>query len=206
MAYNEFYRFESLAYGTTFTATPDIFEKAIEEDRNDFDRHCHKFLLRGEYEYYRYPIVFRQYDGKYLRDFLDCGCPPVYLVSQRVVDLLKENEITGWDNYPITLYDKKGNIVEGYYGFSVLGRGGKFTRIWNYGWDKEIQKSFLASRGIYDISQWDGSDIFLVHNNGWIIITERVMKLMKSIKVTAVEYLKLSDDTDIIGESRFLVK
>ena len=63
MVRKEFYRFESLAYGTTFTATPDIFEKAIEEDRNDFDRHCHKFLLRGEFEYYRYPIVFRQYDG-----------------------------------------------------------------------------------------------------------------------------------------------
>ena len=127
------------------------------------------------------------------------------MVSERVVNLLNENEITGWNNYPITLYDKKGNIVDGYYGFSVLGRGGKFSRLWNYGWNKETQKSFLASRGVYDISQWDGSDIFFVQNS-WILITERVMKLMKSIKVTAVEYKKLSDDTDIIGESRFLTK
>ena len=92
------------AYRTTFTARLDIFEKALKEGRTVFDLHCHKFLFHGDYEYYRFPIVFRQYAGKYLRDFLDLGYPPICLVSNRVVDLLRENKITGWDKYPITLY------------------------------------------------------------------------------------------------------
>lgn len=204
MICTNFYRFASRAYGTTFTARPDIFEKALKEGRNDFDLHCHKFLFHGDYEYYRFPIIFHQYDGKYLRDFLDLGYPPVYLVSNRVIELLRENTITGWKNYPISLFDKKGNVIEGYSGFSVIGEGGKFTQFWDYGYIPESNKSYVKCRGIYDISQWDGSDIFLVHN--YIVITGRVMELMKSIKVTAVEYERLSDDTDIIGEPRFSLK
>ena len=204
MICTEFYRFRSRAFGTTFTARPDIFEKALKEGRNDFDLHCHKFLFHGDYEYYRFPIVFRQYEGKYLRDFLDLGYPPICLVSNRVVDILSENKITGWDKYPITLYDKKGNVVEGYTGFSVVGKGGKFSQFWDYGYIVDSNQSYVKHRGIYDISQWDGSDIFLVHD--YILITERVMKLMKSIKVTAVEYERLSDDTDIIGEPRISLK
>ena len=196
----EFYRFKSVAYGTTFTARPDIFEKALEEGRNDFDTNCYRFLLVGDYDYYRFPIVFRQYDGKRLRDFLDTGWPPVYLVSDRVVSLLKENGITGWHNYPIQLFDKKGNLIEGYSGFSVLGKGCKYSKSWERGFNKETFESFTASRGLYDISQWDGSDIFMVR--GEIVITEKAMKLMKANKVTAVEYEKLSDLVDYIGEPR----
>ena len=195
-----FYRFESRAYGTTFTARPDIFEKALKEGRNDFDLHCHKFLFHGDYEYYRFPIVFRQYDGKYLRDFLDLGYPPTCLVSDRVVDLLSENGITGWKKYPITLFNIKGNVVEGYSGFSVVGKGGKFSQFWDYEYIVESNRNHVKQRGVYDISQWDGSDIFLVHN--YILMTERVMKLMKTIKVTSVDFERLSDDTDIIGEPR----
>lgn len=199
----DFYRFRSIAYNTTLAASPDIFEKAIAEGRNDFDRHCYRFLLMGEYEYYRFPIVFRQYDGKRLRDFLDTGWPPVYLVSDRVVSLLTENGITGWHNYPIQLFDKKANLIEGYSGFSILGKGGKYSKVWERGYNKETHESFIESRGLYDLGQWDGSDIFMVH--GGIIITERVMKLMKANKVTAVEYEKLSDLVDYVSETRFAI-
>ena len=120
----DLYRFGSIGYSTTLTARPEIFEKALGEGRNDFDTNCHRFLLVGDYEYYTFPIVFRQYDGKRLRDFLDTGWPPVYLISDRVVSLLKDNSITGWHNYPVKLFDKKGNLIEGYSGFSVLGKAG----------------------------------------------------------------------------------
>lgn len=191
------YRFSSVAYATTIAASPDIFEKAISERRNDFDRHCYRFLLVGQYEYYQFPIVFRQYDGKRLRDFLDTGWPPVYLVSDRVVSLLKENGISGWHNYPIQLFDKKGNVIEGYSGFSVLGKGGVYSKGWERGYNKETKESFIVSRGLYDLNQWDGSDFFMVR--GEIVITERVMKLMKANKVTAVAYEKLSDLVDYVG-------
>ena len=200
----DFYRFSSVAYATTIAACPDIFEKAIADGRNDFDRHCYRFLLVGEYEYFQFPIVFRQYDGKRLRDFLDTGWPPVYLISDRVVSLLKDNLITGWHNYSIKLFDKKGNSIEGYSGFSVLGKGGKYSKVWDRGYNKETHESFIENRGLYDLGQWDGSDFFMVH--GGIIITERVMKLMKANKVTAVEYEKLSDLVDFIGEPRLPIR
>ena len=198
MDYIDFYRFSSVAYATTVAACPDIFEKAIAEGRNDFDRHCYRFLLVGDYEYYRFPIVFHQYDGKRLRDFLDTGWPPVYLISDRVVTLLKDNAITGWHNYPVKLYDKKENLIEGYSGFSVLGKGGTYSKVWERGYNKETNESFIETRGLYDLCQWDGSDIFMVQ--GGIIITERVMKLLKTNKVTAVQYEKLSDLVDFKGE------
>lgn len=196
MTHTELYRFSSRAYGATIAASPDIFEKALEDGRNDFDCNCHKFLLVGDYDYYRYPIVFRQYDGHRLRDFLDTGFPPVYLISDRVVTLLKDNKITGWDNYPIVLYDKKGKAIDGYSGFSIIGKGGIFSKYWEYGYNSQTKESFVDKRGIYKISQWDGSDIFMISRD--IIITDRVMKLFSSNKVTAVDYEKLSDIVDII--------
>ena len=204
MDYTDFYLFASCAYESTFTARPDIFETALREGRNDFDFHCHKFLLTGDYEYYRFPIVFHQFDGKRLRDILDTGFPPVYLISERIVSILKENEITGWSNYPIKLYDKKGNIIVGYSGFSVVGKGGVFSKFWDYGYSIETNKQFVRSRGRYDLSQWDGSDIFMVSND--VIITRRVMTLMKSNKVSAVEYELLTNLVDIIGEPRLSIR
>ena len=74
------------------------------------------------------------------------------------------------------------------------------SKSWERGFNKETFESITASRGLYDISQWDGSDIFMVR--GEIVITEKAMKLMKANKVTAVEYEKLSDLVDYIGEPR----
>jgi hypothetical protein len=34
---------------------------------------------------------------------------------------LEENQFTGWKIYPIKLFDKKENEVEGYHGLSVTG-------------------------------------------------------------------------------------
>ena len=88
--------------------------------------------------------------------------------------------------------------------FSVLGKGGKYSKVWDRGYNKETHESFIENRGLYDLGQWDGSDFFMVH--GGIIITERVMKLMKANKVTAVEYEKLSDLVDFIGEPRLPIR
>ena len=190
MIYISFFRFKSLGYNTTFSASPDIFENAIKEGRNDYDRQCYKLLLTGKYDCFHFPIVYRQQDGKTFRDFLDTGWPPVYLVSDRIITLLNENRITGWQSYPIVLYDKKGNLIEGYSGFSVIGKGGNYSMAWERGFDKEKKKHFIESRGLYDLSQWDGSDFFLVSDE--ILITERTMKLLKQNKVSAVEYENLS--------------
>ena len=117
---------------------------------------------------------------------------------------MKDNGVTGWNSYPITLYDKKNNRIEGYSGFSIVGKGGVFSKVWDYGYNAETNEQFVKKRGRYDFSQWDGSDIFMVSND--IIITQNVMKLMKSSKVSAVEYELLSNLVDFVGESRFSIE
>ena len=197
----DLYFFDSRDYGTTFTARPEIIEKAQKECGKDYDLHFNRCLLRGEYEYYSFPIVFRQFEGSRLRDFLNTGDPPVYLVSNRVLSLLRENRITGWERYPIILFDKKNNLIDGYSGFSVLGQGGSFAKWREYRYDKKKEELYVKERGVYDISQWDGSDFFLI--DSFLIVTARVVHVMKANKVTALSFQKFSDDTDIIGVPRF---
>ena len=118
-------------------------------------------------------------------------------------DLLSSNDITGWRTYSIELYDKKDHLISGYNGFSITGRGGNFDKNYELDYfDKDRNHFGATTRGVYDLNNWDGSDFFII-NHCRIIVTERVMKLLKKNKIDAIEYTKLSDYVDYIGESRF---
>ena len=198
-----FFKFSSRAYLTTVAACPDLHVKAIDENTHDSNRKIYDNLLIGEYEPYSFPIVFHQYDGNRLRNVLDTGWPPVYLISDRMRDILIDNNITGWKAYTIELYDKKDRIISGYNGFSVIGRGGSYDKNYKLGYlDKEKQHFGATTRGLYNLSNWDGSDFFIMWYRE-LIVTERVMKLLKKNKIDAIEYEKLSDYVDYIGEPRF---
>ncbi len=198
------YIFSNKCYQTTFSVIPDLFEDALRNDDNGENRNILDHLLSGEFEYYSFPIKFHQYaeSGKRFRDIIDAGWP-LFLISDKVYELLKDFNITGWRTYPIELYDKKDHLISGYNGFSITGRGGKFDKNYELGYfDKEKHHFGATTRGVYDLNNWDGSDFFII-NPRWIIVTERVMKLLRKNKIDAIEYEKLSDYVDYIGESRF---
>ena len=135
-----------------------------------------------------------------MRDVLDNRDTMSYLISDRMRDLLVDNNITGWKCYEIEMYDKKGNIVPGYNGFSVTGICNDMLKI-NY--DNIIEdkkRGFLAKGASFDISKWDGSDIFKV--GGWRIITKKVYELFKKHKITAIEMTRLTDYTDWLGDTK----
>ena len=111
---------------------------------------------------------------------MDMTCLYCYLISQRLKDILTANGVTGWKTYPARVFDNKGNEISGYYGFSVTGRGGRVIYI-N---DDQIPRS--PEEALYDIRQWDGSDIFFIIGGG-IWMTERVYRLLKKENVTALE-------------------
>ena len=92
-----------------------------------------------------------------------------FIISDRTVNLLEDNHITGWKTFPVEIYDKKGNLISGYQGFSVTGRGGS------------------TKDGKYKISQWDGSDIFMI-GNGMHHVIERVKILLEENKIDAAEF------------------
>lgn len=190
----DFYTFSSKGYLTTFAASPEIFETKTgygHEMRN---------LIRGKYDDFNFPLTFNKIkddSGTKLRDVLDTRYPPAYLISDRMKSLLEEYHITGWICYPIELYDKKNVLITGYHGFSITGRAGamdvKNQPIVekNYREDGPICKVYKG--GFFDIDTWDGSDIFILDNSYWVIVTARVVELLKKHKITALEFERLSD-------------
>jgi hypothetical protein len=144
------------------------------------------------------PVVFRGYMGGPVADILRTGLPPFLCISQRVVDILKENHFSGWSTYPVEVFDRKGNILLGYYGFAVTSYAGDrdLTRspiidkgpIVNGGKPYKIYKGFY-----FDKTKWDGSDVFRV-GKGNIIVSKRVRDAFNEVKIGNVKFVALSDE------------
>ncbi len=188
----DFFKFNSRNYLTTFYAQRPEWQKG-KLSQQERERLCliERRLSRGEYEGIEFPVVFREapHDGgKRFRDVLDNRSIDGYLISDRMKRILEENNVTGWKTYPIVMYDKRGNEIKGYHGFSVTGRcGGEF----HYLYDIKSTRCKGAYEGAsIDLDQWDGSEMFMIGEKtrcSRIIITKRVYKLFKEHKIDAVE-------------------
>lgn len=149
-------------------------------------------LTRGEFENIEFPVVYKQNYGKQWRDMLETGWLNFWPVSDRMIQVLEENEITGWKTFPIIIYDKKGNKVDGYHGFSVIGRAGavewdKREPVKIKGVDKKTEFDYFKGFPI-DMEPWDGSDIFIPGNDRAIITTERAAEIMNKAKLTNISF------------------
>lgn len=201
-AQDVFFVFSSEGYLTTFFVRPDLYEKAIKNNLygEESGREIHHQLLYGEENgsypgYITFPVVFRNKGGNKMRDLLDMrfdgNC---FLISDRMKVLMEDNQVTGWNSYPVIVYDKKGNEVVGYHGFTVTGRGGsiKMLKPWS-----EIGIDERPHFIIWDKSQWDGSDVFRIGPN-ILTITAKAMQLFKQNKISAASYSPLSEFLTVI--------
>lgn len=202
MTLKDFYDFHSRNYLTTFFAKADILKQAIKRSDSKLAWKISWDLEDGSYQGYEFPIVFHEVrgdSGKQMRDVLDNRDTMAYLISDRMKDLLIDNNITGWKCYDIEMYDKKGNIVPGYNGFSVTGKCYDMVKVDYDNIVEDKRRGFLAKGASFDINKWDGSDIFRV--GGWRIITKRVYELFKKHKITAIEMTRLTDYTSWLGDT-----
>ena len=195
----DFFAFESCGYVTTFAARAEEFEryllrKEFSEAGSFYDK-----LILGDYKDIQFPVIYHELkggsSGKRMRDILDTRHPPLYLISDRFKVILEESYITGWKSYPIALFDKKGNRIEGYNGFSITGRAGKMQKFDQL--PLEYGYSANADGYYFDIETWDGSDLF--HAEGDMIdifASERFIKVLVDNKITACEYYRLTDMRD----------
>lgn len=184
----KFYTLHSRNYLTTFSAWPELWKNAIDNHLCGFHsgRELFDQLAFGDHypEYIQFPIVFHQEEGKRMRDVLDMRSVGFFVISDRMKDVLEESGFTGWKTYPIQLYDKKKNLISGYSGFTVTGKGGRvyypLIEAWNpvLGWNP---------------ASWDGSDFFHFENTRHILITERVMKVLSKHKIDAIDMDPLED-------------
>ena len=159
-------------------------------------------LLYGKYENFDFPVIFQQekaYGGKKMTDFLNTGWGgKLAPISDKVLNLLIENNITGWKTYPIRVFDKKGVEIHGYHGLSITGRC------------KDLDLTLLKERVDYqyresgpvyhyykgyplDLSTWDGSDMFLLSGTYWRFINKKVYSIFKKNKVSNIKFYNLAD-------------
>ena len=204
MTLKDFYKFNSRNYLTTFAVKSDIWKEALKRKNSKLARKISWDLELGNYEGYEFPIVFREVageSGKQMRDVLDNRNIRTYLISDRMRDLLIDNNITGWECYEIEMYDKKGNIVSGYNGFSVTGKCNDMVKIDFENIIKDKKRDYFEAKGaMFDIEKWDGSDIFRA--GGWRIITKKVYELFKKHKITAIEMTRMTDYTCWLGYTK----
>ncbi len=137
----DFYTFDSKGYLTTISVFPDRNRYFQKFDANTF---MNEKIIKGDWSRLEFPLVFHKIEnGKKLRDVLDMRYVSAYLISDRMKNILEENKITGWKSYPVVIHDKKGSIIEGYNGFSIVGKSGPM--------DPRRQPTE------YYIRKWDGS-------------------------------------------------
>lgn len=143
------------------------------------------------------PLGLCAYRGGQATDFLWSGLIPLVCISQRIITLFRENNIRGWMTYPVEVYGRKNEPLLGYYGFAVTGSDCRRDRS-----RSEIQirqavpdgEPFEVYKGLYFYEEdWDGSDIFWVKSYGGIVVTEKVYKSLKRVKVTNVKLTPLPE-------------
>ena len=164
----------------------------------EYKEYLSVMLEMGSYEGIPFPLEFRHLYGKRYYDILHIGYVTLFLVSDRFLEVLETNHFTGWKSYPVRLFEKNGTEVFGYNGFSVTGKAGKID------WEKsEVVQipgpidetvTYPYYKGaLIDMSEWDGSDIFMPSNSWRKFITEPVYKALKKAKMTNIKFEKATE-------------
>ena len=197
MKVTTFFNFDSKLISSTIQA----HATELKTDENGTNNHWN--LINGTYKGINFPVNFKQEYGKHLTDILDTGWPSLYLISDRMKEILEKNHLTGWKVFPINLYDKKNKEITGYHGFSTTGRCGPI----NYKKSTIIEKRLVPTGPIYkyykglhiELDQWDGSDFFIPEKTCAIIITQKAANVLKKNKITNIRLKNLADmEMDIL--------
>ena len=147
-------------------------------------------------------LHFEYREGSKLCDFIGTGFATVYLVSQRVVDLLEEHSLTGWRTFKVSVTDRQKKPISGIHGLQVHGRCGpidtsKSPRFVGFGVNGVTK--FLKYRGwLFDVESWDGSDIFVPESEdgsicGQYFVTQRLKDIFEKAKVSNVKFRRITE-------------
>ncbi len=185
----DFFDFMSQPLSSTVQAHPI----GLGDDQNG--RSNHLKLIKGDYSGIEFPVIFKQEYGKKLNDILDTGHAGLYLISERMRKVLEENNLTGWKVFPIKLYNKKGDEISGYHGFSAAGRCGPTS----YEKSEIIEKRQVPNgpicqyyKGVF-IDNWDGTDFFTPDGTYQTFITKKAAVVMKKNKITNMYLANLAE-------------
>lgn len=135
--------------------------------------------------------------GRKLCDFIWVSLVPI--IHERVVDLLTLGGVTGWDTYPVRVFDRQGQPAPGYHGLIITGLCESIFV------DPEraevVYQDLPGGRFPYykgltvTTDSWDGSDIFRAadRKTDHVVVTTKVEALFASAGVTNVALRPISE-------------
>ncbi len=184
MENKDFFSFKSKLVLSNGQAVP-INLKTNEKGVSD-----HSKLIKGQYDGIDFPVIFKQKGKIKLNDILDTGWVSLFLISDNLRMVLEENRLTGWQIFPIRLYDVRGKEINGYHGFSIIGHSGPTS------YDKssiiENEAFYPYYKGV-SVDKWDGSDFFTPDKTYQIFITNRAAEILKKKKITNIQLENLAE-------------
>ncbi len=144
------------------------------------------------------PLEFIVQSGTRLTDLLSTDTAVLDLVSDKLVILLEANRITGWATFPVSVRDKEGNMINGYRGLVITGKGGKqIHELSNKVWKLPISpkgQGREANMGLYfDPTKWDGSDMFTLDDLALTIVKASVKTILRDNKITNIRVKSISE-------------
>ena len=159
-------------------------------------------ISRGEKEVSEIFSVKHSMGGKNLYDIIWTTNAFPLIVSQRVIELFKSNEITGWKTYNVKIHSKKNEFInQKYYGLIITGRCGY----------QDYSKNSISMEKIgvmiephlkgfyFKDDYWDGSDLFMCipneegESNMFRFCTQKVADLIKKEKIKNLSLEKVTD-------------
>jgi hypothetical protein len=108
-------------------------------------------------------------------------------VSKRLLNVLAP--FKGWDMFPVTFVDQTGETFAEYYGLSVVGRSGRVISPRTKAVGEGAQAFYVGLE--FDISTWDGSDIFIPNPGYGPIISKPLREALLRNKVTGYQAVRL---------------
>lgn len=189
----EFYRIDSKLLVSTIQTHAVGLEKVLFSDNLATEWH----LILGDYLGVHFPILFQHKHGSRLQDVLDTGWPSLFLISDKMKMVLEENALTGWKVFAVKVLDKQGEEIQDYHGLSITGRWGKIDYTKSHVIEKRLVKSGPLTKyykGLYlELGKWEVEDFFIPEDYFGIIVTKRVVDVLKKNNITNVKFERLTD-------------
>lgn len=151
-------------------------------------------VLRGEAEL---PAALRfvRTQGSQWVDVVGTTLAPLVLISRRLTEALLSHSFTGWNSVPISI-DAGGLSVKHPYDLLIVtGRSGPIDHSRSKRTILPAPPGGRAStgwRGLYFAAEtWDGTDVFVPANTGYVCVTGRVKTCLESLRISNCRFDQL---------------
>ena len=137
------------------------------------------------------PVKVSVYLNEPTKDLLLSDMPGIYLISDKFVEVLRDNDFSGWCTYPVQIIFDDGKELRGYHGFAISGRCGSTS------YKEEFVKMYSRDRRkglIFEPQSWDGSDIFTGEEQKLTkFVTTEVKQALESAGITNVGFTNITE-------------